>query len=32
MRILIADDDPVSRGILERLLHQWGHETIAVGD
>ncbi len=32
MRILIADDDPISRGILERLLQEWGHETICVND
>jgi two-component system cell cycle response regulator len=28
MRILIADDDPVSCRLLERLLHKWGYEVI----
>jgi CheY-like chemotaxis protein len=32
LRILIAEDDAVSRRILERLLHKWGHEVIATVD
>lgn len=31
-RILIIDDDPMVRRSLVRLLQQWGHETIDVGD
>src|ERR1700677_3101005 len=31
-RVLIADDDPVSRHMLEAFLTKWGYETIAVGD
>jgi len=30
MRILIADDDPVARRVLEGTLQQQGHEVIAV--
>ncbi len=32
MRILIADDEPVSRLRLERLLSKWGYEVTAVSD
>jgi DNA-binding response OmpR family regulator len=32
MRIVIADDDLVSRIILDRTLRSWGHEVIAVSD
>ena len=32
MRILIADDEPVSRLRLERLLTRWGYEVTAVAD
>jgi DNA-binding response OmpR family regulator len=32
MRILIADDEPVSRCLLEELLAEWGHEVVACGD
>lgn len=32
MRVLIAEDDAVSRRILERLLHKWGHEVTATVD
>jgi sigma-B regulation protein RsbU (phosphoserine phosphatase) len=32
MRILIADDDTVSRTILERTLRGWGHEVVTVPD
>jgi len=30
MRILVADDDPVSCRLLDRLLHKWGYEVIAA--
>src|ERR1700730_15140113 len=32
MKILIADDDPVSSRLLDRLLVKWGYEVIAVHD
>ena len=32
MRILIADDDPVSRRLLEATLERLGHEVVAVPD
>jgi two-component system cell cycle response regulator len=32
MKILIADDDPVSRRLLERTLEQLGHEVESVDD
>jgi phosphoserine phosphatase RsbU/P len=32
MKILIADDDTVSRTILEKVLRNWGHEVVAVAD
>lgn len=32
MRILVADDDPVIRRILQASLHRDGHEVVAVGD
>jgi two-component system, cell cycle response regulator len=32
MRILIADDDPVSCRLLDRLLNKWGYEVIAAHD
>jgi two-component system cell cycle response regulator len=32
MRILIADDDPVSRRLLEATLARLGHEVVAVAD
>jgi len=32
MRILIADDEPVSRRMLQVLLVKWGYEVIAVED
>ena len=31
-RILIVDDDPMVRRSMGRLLRQWGHEAIEVGD
>lgn len=30
MRILIAEDDPISRRVLESALVKWGHEVVAV--
>ncbi len=32
MRILIADDEPVSRRILQGLLVKWGYEVVSVED
>jgi len=32
MRILIAEDDPVSRLLLETHLRRWGHEPVATPD
>ncbi len=32
MRILIAEDEPVSRLRLERMLGRWGYDVTAVGD
>ena len=32
MRILIAEDEPVSRRILERTLVSWGHEVVITHD
>ncbi len=32
MKMLIADDDSVSRLVLERTLNGWGHEVRAVAD
>lgn len=32
MKILIADDEPVSRRMLQRLLSKWGYEVILVED
>lgn len=32
MRILIADDDPLSRNLLEKSLADWGHETLTATD
>ena len=32
MRILIAEDDGVSRRVLESVLQKWGHEVSAVAD
>ena len=30
--ILIAEDDPVSRRLLEQAVHSWGYSTICVTD
>ncbi len=32
MRILIAEDDPFSRKLLQRRLEKWGHEVVAASD
>lgn len=32
MRILIADDDAVSRSVLAKTLRGWGHDVLAVAD
>jgi sigma-B regulation protein RsbU (phosphoserine phosphatase) len=32
MRILIAEDEPVSRHLLQKSLEQWGYETVVCGD
>lgn len=32
MRTLIAEDDPVSRRVLEATLTRWGHEVIVTAD
>ncbi len=32
MKILIADDDPVSRLVVERYLRQWGYDVVSASD
>ena len=32
MRILIAEDDPISRRLLQRTLEKWGYDVLAVED
>lgn len=32
MKILIAEDDPVSRRVLEATLGKWGHELVVTSD
>jgi sigma-B regulation protein RsbU (phosphoserine phosphatase) len=32
MRVLIADDDPISRYLLQRTLQQWGYEVTVARD
>src|SRR4026207_2171304 len=32
MRILMAEDDPVSRLLLQSILRKWGHEPIVACD
>ena len=32
MRVLIAEDDPVSRHILQATLHKWGYEVVVCTD
>lgn len=31
-RVLVAEDDPLSRRVLEALLRKWGYEVLAVDD
>jgi diguanylate cyclase (GGDEF)-like protein len=32
MRILIAEDEPISRHLLQKFLVQWGYETVVAND
>jgi sigma-B regulation protein RsbU (phosphoserine phosphatase) len=32
MRVLIAEDDPISRHLLQRTLEQWGYEVVTAND
>lgn len=32
MKVLIAEDDPVSRRLLESFLHEWGYEVVITAD
>jgi CheY-like chemotaxis protein len=32
MRVLIADDDEVSRFLLEAMLKDWGYDCLVAGD
>lgn len=32
MKILVADDDPISRKVLQILLEKHGHEVVCVGN
>jgi CheY-like chemotaxis protein len=32
VKILIADDDPMTRHLLERSLSAWGYEVVAASD
>ena len=32
MKILVADDDAISRKVLKALLHKRGHEVVCVGN
>ena len=32
MRILIAEDDMISRRVLERTLTKWGYEVVSTRD
>jgi len=32
MKILIAEDDPVCRSVIERMLKKWGHDVVVVCD
>ncbi|HXF06120.1 MAG TPA: response regulator transcription factor, partial [Blastocatellia bacterium] len=32
MRILVAEDDPVSRRVLETTLQKWGYDVVSVSD
>ena len=32
MRVLIAEDDPISRTVLRKTLERWGHDVFAAPD
>lgn len=32
MKVLIAEDDPVSRRLLEAFLHEWGYDVLVTGN
>ena len=32
MRILVAEDDPVYRSMLEQELVKWGHEVVTISN
>lgn len=32
MKVLIAEDDPISRRVLEEFLKKWGHQVVAVAN
>src|SRR5437773_2205743 len=32
MKVLVADDDPVSRRLLQSYLQKWGYEVVVAGD
>ncbi|MFZ0821735.1 MAG: diguanylate cyclase [Candidatus Acidiferrales bacterium] len=32
MKVLIADDDPISRLVVERSLKKWGYDVVSVSD
>ncbi len=32
MKILVAEDDPVSRRLLQNYLQKWGHEVVLAND
>ena len=32
MNVLIADDDPISRRLLQSYLEKWGHEVVVAQD
>src|ERR1051325_6609051 len=32
MRILVAEDEPISRHLLQKFLSQWGYEVIVAND
>src|SRR4030042_1054622 len=32
MKVMIVEDEPVSRRILETFLREWGYEVLSMGD
>ena len=32
MKVLIAEDDPISRTVLRKTLERWGHDVFAAPD